>query len=74
MMNRRDLGARLARKAALRAAAVEIRRAKYHGSPLYAAALARRLQHDFPAVATPDLMLSAVSRLAAREGVAVVAD
>lgn len=71
---RREVHIRFARRAALQAASVEIRRARFNGSPLYVGTLTVRLQREYPTCVTARGMQSAIARLAAREGVPVVVD
>ncbi len=71
---RREIQIRFARRAALQAAAVEIRRAKFNGSPLHVGTLAVRLQREYTTFASTRGMQSAIARLAAREGVPVVVE
>ncbi len=61
------------RRAALQAASLEIRRAKFNRSPIHYEHLAARLQRDYPGCrATEDRMRSAITELASLEAVPVV--
>jgi hypothetical protein len=75
MVRKREMLDRPARRAALRAASVEIRRAQSNRSPLYVGTLTARLRREYPRCQTKAGRLqSEIVRLAARESVAVVVD
>ena len=75
MIEKREKLNRPARRAALQAASVEIRRAQFNRSPLYVGTLAARLRRDYPQCqAKAGGLQSAIVRLAVREGVPISVD
>ena len=75
MVKKSEMLNRPARRAALQAASVEIRRAQFHRSPLYVGALTVRLRREYPQCqAKAGELQSEIVRLAARESVVVVVD
>ena len=75
MVKKRAMLDRPARRAALRAASVEIRRAQFNRSPLYVVTLTARLRREYPQCqARAGGLQSEIVRLAARESVPVVID
>ena len=75
MVKKREMLDRPARRAALRAASVEIRRAQFNRSPLYVATLTARLRREYPQCqAKAGELQSKIVRLAARDSVPVVVD
>ena len=75
MIKKREKLNRPARRAALQAASVEIRRAQFNRSPLYVGTLTARLRREYPQCqAKAGGLQSAIVRLAARESVPIVVD
>jgi len=75
MVKKSEMLNRPARRAALQAASVEIRRAQFNRSPLYVGTLTVRLRREYPQCqAKAGELQSEIIRLAARESVAVVVD
>ena len=75
MIKKREKLDRPARRAALRAASVEIRRAQFNSSPLYVGTLTARLRREYPRCqAKAGGLQSAIVRLAVREGVPISVD
>jgi hypothetical protein len=70
-----DQLSRVAGKAVLQVAAVEIQRARFNGSPIYVGALTARLRREYPECNAPECDLrSEIASLAALEAVPVVDD
>ena len=75
MVKKSEMLNRPARRAALQAASVEIRRAQFNRSPLYVGTLTVRLRREYPQCqAKAGELQSEIIRLAARKSVAVVVD
>ena len=75
MVKKSEMLNRPARRAALQAASVEIRRAQFNRSPLYVSTLTVGLRREYPQCqAKAGELQSEIVRLAARESVAVVVD